>query len=200
MKRTWLDDHVDLFLEELSVFDINVPREHAAELLRERVRAVADGMRIGETAARRYIDDEMIKDLAATLAFSIADEHPGADLFDLPRAAAVPFSSMGRLFASFAEAGQVRLVNADLDGAKSAFQLISAYGQLLHAWSSTASGQVPFPAAALTRGARFLEVTAEMLRGGAQLVEGIDPAAANAVAGQMAMDAATLRSLVAGEA
>lgn len=131
-RRTWLDDHLDALLDELRSFDLNVPRATAAELLRDQVQSLAQDMDVSERTARGYITPEMIRDLARTLAFSIVDEHPGADVFALPRNAVLPWAGLGRLFTALAEAGRVRLVNDDPGGEATAFQLISTDGLLAH--------------------------------------------------------------------
>ena len=65
---------------------------------------------ISEQSARRYVDDESLRGIARQAALEPAVEQPGADLHSQPRTVAVP---LGRTIAALAEAGHVRVVNAD---------------------------------------------------------------------------------------
>jgi hypothetical protein len=107
------------------------------------------------------------------------------------------------LFTALAEAGHVRLENGDPDGEAAAFQLISTFGllandaQLPEQHGAPERGGVACPPAMLIRAARFLEVTADMLRGGARMAGDGDPGMVEDVARQMSSDAASLRAHVA---
>jgi len=46
MRRTWLDNEVDLLLEELGASGMHLDRRHAGELITDRVRAVAALIRV----------------------------------------------------------------------------------------------------------------------------------------------------------
>ena len=79
-RRTWLDNKVDVFLEELAASGMHLDRQRAGELITGQVRAVATLMRVTEATARTYLDDEVIKDMARRMLFEVAGERPGADL------------------------------------------------------------------------------------------------------------------------
>jgi hypothetical protein len=51
--------------------------------------------------------------MAESIAFSLAEESPGADLYSAPRTAAVPINVIGRMVAGLAEACQVRFAERD---------------------------------------------------------------------------------------
>lgn len=88
-KRTWLDDRVDVLLEELDQLGLSMPRSAVEDLIRERVRSVATQMRT-DAAARQYLTDEVVKTIAQTIALGLAEEAPGSDIVSDPRTAYVP--------------------------------------------------------------------------------------------------------------
>ena len=79
-RRTWLDSKIDVFLEELAASGMHLDRHRAGELITGQVRAVAALIRVTEAAARSYLDDEIIKDMARRMLFEVVGEQPGADL------------------------------------------------------------------------------------------------------------------------
>jgi len=126
----WIDIRVDVLLTELSDLGMSMSRVAAAELIRERVEWVATQMRIGKAAARPYLTDDAVKGLAESIAFSMAEEAPGADVLASPRTAEVPVAVVGR-----AEATLVRLRESD-----DVDHLQTTVTQLAHALSAV--GQV----------------------------------------------------------
>lgn len=80
----WLDQRVELLLAELSQLGMTMTPSADGDLIRERVDWVATNMRIGKAAARPYLTDETVKRLAETIAFSMTEETPGADVLALP--------------------------------------------------------------------------------------------------------------------
>jgi hypothetical protein len=167
-----------------------------AELVRQRLAAVATGLRISEQSARRYVDEESLRDLARQAALELAVEQPGADLHAQPRTIPVPLGTLGRTIAALAEAGHVRVTNADAVGASGALDLISLVGQVLHEQPEPAIGPVLLPQAALARAARLLEASAEMLRQGAAVTPDLPAGRAPSLAAALARDATALRALV----
>ena len=107
-RRTWLDDKADVLLEELSASGMHLDRQHAAELITERVRAVAAAMSVTEPTARRYLDDETLRDMARRMLFEFVDEQPGANLMRVPRTVAMSLILVGTTIAALAEAMQIR--------------------------------------------------------------------------------------------
>jgi hypothetical protein len=95
-KPTWVDGRVDTLLAELHNLGMSVSRAAATTLINERVQWVSSEMDISPTAARRYLTDDTLADLARTMVISVADETPGADVIQSPRTAAVPLPVLGR--------------------------------------------------------------------------------------------------------
>ena len=68
-------------------------------------------------AARQFLDDAALDELAERLVADFADESPGGDLFSLPRTATITVTSFGRLVAALAETIQFYEQYAAIDAA-----------------------------------------------------------------------------------
>ncbi len=196
-RRGWLDTSTDVVLEELASFHLVASRSDVANLLRLKVADVANALGITEKSARRYLRAEDLRQLAVGAAIDLADEQPGANLADQPRNVPVDPEVLGRCIAGLAEAAQIRRVNADEVGIHGALQLLSALGQFLAEPLTTDCREIHLPQAALSRGARLLEATAQMISEGATMPDGISAEIAPSLADAFSRDATALRSLVA---
>lgn len=87
-RPSWVDGRVDALLAALDELGMSVSRAAATELIQERVQWVSAQMGISPTAARRYLTDDALTDLARTMVVSVADETPGADVIESARTAA----------------------------------------------------------------------------------------------------------------
>ena len=83
-KPSWVDGRVDTLLAALHDLGMSVSRAAATELIHERVQWVSSEMDISPTAARRYLTDDTLADLARAMVISVADETPGADVINRP--------------------------------------------------------------------------------------------------------------------
>ena len=112
-RRTWLDVRVDVLLAALDEYGMDASRVPAAELIQQRVEQVAAQMRITPATTRRYLTDDAVRDLAQTMAVTVADEAPGANVLASPRTVAVPVPVLGRCIADLSEAIVLRLAERD---------------------------------------------------------------------------------------
>jgi hypothetical protein len=204
-QNTWVDGRVDVLLAALQKLGLSVSRAAAVDLIHERVRWVSSQVGISPVAARRYLTDESLDGLAETMAFSLVEETPGADLLDAPRTVGVPLALIGRCIAGLAEAVQVRLRELDdVDHIRvTVAQLahaLSAIGQLTAAVSDSgrsggAAGPVVvmLPPGLVHRAARYLDAAATMVAAGV-LPEGVPPVEADQLAASFRHDATGLRS------
>ena len=202
-KPSWVDGRVDTLLAELHDLGMSVSRAAATALINERVQRVSSEMDISPTAARRYLTDDTLADLARAMVIAVADETPGADVIQSPRTAAVPVPVpvLGRCIAGLAETIQIRLHERDdIDHLRTTVaqlaQALSAIGQITsdHTPDPTGRGApaVMMPPGLVNRAARYLEATAILVH------EGVLPADFTAAhAGQLEdtfrQDAASLR-------
>jgi hypothetical protein len=207
-KPSWVEDRVEVLRAALHDLGMSASRAAVAELIDERVQWLSSQMGISPTAARRYLTDDALADLARTMAFSVADETPGADVIASARTAAVPLPILGRCIAGLAEAIQIRLRERD-----DVDHLRTTVAQLAHALSAvgqvtadgaagaepgteTAGGAtqavVMMPPGLVNRAARYLEAAAVLVHEGAA-PEDFDAAHADQLAATFMQDAAGLR-------
>jgi hypothetical protein len=195
-RRTWLDNKIDVFLEELAASGMHLDRQRAGELITGQVRAVATLMRVTQATARTYLDDETIKDMARRMLFEVAGERPGADLLEAPRTVPLPLALVGITVAALAEAMQVRAAN---EPPAHLADVITTYAQTLSGLGQITAGAAPkrpgnpakilFPPALLRRAARYIGAAADLAANGGQLPDGIPEAARTQLAATLRRDA-----------
>jgi hypothetical protein len=200
-KQGWVAGRVEVLLAALHDIGMSASRAAATELVHERVRWVSSQMGISPTAARRYLTDGALVDLARTMAFSVADETPGADLIEAPRTAAVPLPILARAIAGLGEAIQVRLRERDdvehlrTTVAQLAYAL-SAIGRVVSDEPATVIDEIAvirLPPGLVSRVARYLEATAALVNDGV-LPDRFDPSHAEQLAATFSEDAENLRA------
>jgi hypothetical protein len=195
-RRTWLDQKVDALLEELAASGMDLDRQRAGELITDRVHAVAALMRVTVPTARKYLDEETVREMARLMLFEFAAEQPGANLLEVPRTVPVPLVFAGTIVAALAEAMQVRAANEPSDrlgGVVATYgQMLSGFGQITaEAASSQAgnSGKAMFPPALLRRAARYIGNAADLAASGGNLPDGVSEAARGELAAALRRDA-----------
>jgi hypothetical protein len=192
----WLEHGTDVVLKELSDLGLVAARHHVAGMLRRHLGTLAASLGITERSVQRYVNDENLRELARHMAVELAAEQPGADLLVQPRTVPVPFKTLVRTVTALAEAAHVRVENADAVGAHGALQILSLLGQVLYDLTGPPTDAVLLPQAALARGARLLDATAELLRQGAAVSSELPADAAAGLAAAFSRDAAGLRALL----
>lgn len=178
----WTQGRVDALLAALDTYGMVMSRAAAEDLISERVDAVAQLMRTTKSTARHYLTDAAIAGMAESIAFSLAEESPGAQLYDAPRTAPVPLYYVGRMVAGLAEACQVRF--AERDDPEHAETRVTELVKCLSILGSITSTEPPhddvtqgtdgsagitvaFPPALLRRIARYLDAAAVAAEDGA---------------------------------
>jgi hypothetical protein len=201
-RRTWLDNKIDVFLEELAASSMHLDRHRAGELITGQVRAVATLMRVSEATARTYLDDEIIKDMARRMLFEVAGERPGADLMEALRTVPLPLALMGITVAALAEAMQVRAANEPPDHLRDVIttyaQTLSGFGQITADTALRQAGnpaEILVPPALLRRAARYIGGAAGLAANGGKLPAGIPETARNQLAATLRRDADGLISI-----
>jgi hypothetical protein len=199
-RPTWINGRVDALLAELHDLGMSVSRAAATALIHERVQWVSSEMGISPTAARRYLTDDTLADLARAMVISVADETPGADVIQSPRTAAVPLPILGRCIAGLAEAIQIRLRELDdIEHLRTTVsqlaQALSAVGQVTYDHPPDPAGRAPvvmMPPGLVNRAARYLEAAATLVQAGV-LPEDFSTTHAGELADTFRQDAASLR-------
>ena len=195
-RRAWLDDKIDVFLEDLAASGMHLDRQRAGELITGRVRAVATLMRVTEATARTYLGDDTITDMARRMLFEVAGERPGADLMEAPRTVPLPLALVGITVAALAEAMQVRAAN---EPPGRLGDVITTYAQTLSGLGQITAGAAPgqagnpaeilFPPALLRRAARYISGAADLAANGGNLPDGIPETARSQLAATLRRDA-----------
>jgi hypothetical protein len=197
-RQAWVDGRVVVLLAALHDLGMSASRAAAADLIHERVRWVSAQAGISPTAARRYLTDDALTDLARTMVVTLAEETPGADVIASARTAAVPLPVLARCIAGLAEAIQLRLRERDdIDHLRTTVaelaQTLSAIGQVT---ADQPAGPAPvvvmLPPGLVHRAARYLEVAATLVHGGV-LPEDVGTTDADRLAATLLQDAASLR-------
>jgi len=200
-RQAWVDGRVDVLLAALQDLGMSASRAAAADLIHERVRWVSAQAGISPTAARRYLTDDALTDLARTMVVTLAEETPGADVIAAARTAAVPLPVLARCIAGLAEAIQLRLRERDdIDHLRTTVaelaQTLSAIGQVTADQPARPAGPAPvvvmMPPGLMHRAARYLEVAATLAHGGV-LPEDVGTTDAGRLAATLLQDAASLR-------
>ena len=183
---------------------MDLDRQRAGELITDRVHAVAALMRVTAPTARKYLDDETVRDMARRMLFEFVAEQPGADLLEVPRTVPVPLGLVGIIVAALAEAMQVRAANEPSDrlgGVVATYgQVLSGLGQIT---AEAASGQAGnpatamFPPALLRRAARYISNAADLAASGGNLPDGVPEAARGELAAALRRDADALIAVTA---
>ena len=195
-RRTWLDNKIDVFLDELAASGMHLDRQRAGELITGQVHDVATLLRVTEATARTYLGDETIKDMARRMLFEVAGERPGADLMEAPRTVPLSLALVGITVAALAEAMQVRAANEPPDHLR---DVITTYAQTLSGLGQITAGAAPrqadnlagllVPPAVLRRAARYISGAADLAANGGKLPDGIPETARSLLAATLRQDA-----------
>lgn len=202
-RHSWIAGKVDALVAELAAGGMHLDRDRAAAMINDRVTAIAGLLRVTEPTARRYLEDDAVRDIARQMLFEFVDEHPGADVFDLPRTVGVPLLLVGRVVAALAEAMQIRAANETSDRLEDVIatygQTISGMGQMITEAAARPSdhvAKVAFPPALLRRAARYLRVASDQAAAqGGHLPDGVPEDHRAALVSALRRDADDLTAL-----
>ncbi|WP_235868060.1 hypothetical protein [Rhodococcus qingshengii] len=168
-------------------------RDHAAQVW-EQVSEYAALMRVTRQSTQRDFTDERLISFAQSLALSLSDEAPGADLIEFERAISMPVAAIGLSTAALAEASKVAHINLDDKEAVAGLSLLSTLGMICaDASASLVLVPVPPPTAAAHR--RYLDGAATSITEGAKLPDGLDETNRQHFADILARDADGVRAL-----
>jgi hypothetical protein len=187
--RTWPGSKIDLFPEELAASGRRLGRQRVGELIAGQVRAVATLLRGTEAAARTYLGDEIVKDVARRMLFEVAGERPGAGLVEPPRTVPLPLALEGITVAALAEVMQVRAASEPPgrlgDVITTCAQTLSGPGQITAGAARKQAGnpaQILFPSALPRRAARYISGAVDPAASGGRLPDGIPETARSQLA------------------
>ena len=100
--QNWLRDCAIGLSKRVEDRGLSLSVDAAESFLAERHITAAEHLDMSPRAARQFLNDAALNELADRLVADFADEAPGGDLFSLPRTATITVTSFGRLVAALA--------------------------------------------------------------------------------------------------
>jgi hypothetical protein len=195
-RSTWLDSRAAELVAELGTLGLTMTQEAAAELVRERVRFIAEQAGFSERTARSYLTADVVRSLARVIALDLADERPGSDVLSQPRTIPVATTVLGRTIAGLSYAARAIIESHDLTRADQALRCIATIGVLLadsDGNHGALSSTIMAPEALLARARRILDSAVAGMNDGSLSLQGEPAELVKAIA----RDAAALRDLLA---
>lgn len=166
--QNWLRNCAIGLSERVEDRGLSLSVDAAETFLAERHITAAEHLGISPRAARQFLDDAALDELADRLVADFADEAPGGDLFSLPRTATITVTSFGRLVAALAETIQFYWQYAAIDDADRSAriheiaQLLSLAGLIQSQSDDPTQHGIIAPPAMFTRIARILDTAAAL--------------------------------------
>lgn len=149
-------------------------------------------MRVTRQTAQKDFTDERLISFAQSLALSLSDEAPGANLIEFERTISMPVAAIGLTTAALAEALKVAHINLDDKEAVAGLSLLSTLGMIC---ADANTFLVPTPRPLLLRISRYLDAAAASVTSGANLPDGLDDTNRRNFADILHQDADGIRAL-----
>jgi hypothetical protein len=185
MPGSWVEERAQFLVGLLGVRGLTMSLEASRVLVANQVEHVCQQVGLTERAARAYMTDEALRELADSVAFSLVEEFPGADLHTLARTVAMPVAMAGVTLSALAETLLFYLDHGRADSiAETPLRELTVMLSLLGLFIAEGDGaSIALPPAFLVRMARKLETAA------------IHPGATSELSAALRRDAAHLRAL-----
>ena len=191
-RPTWLATRSAELRAVLLDLGLTLTDTEARKILDDKLTEYARLMRVTRQTAQRDFTDERLLSFAQSLALSLSDEAPGADLIEFERAISMPVAAIGLSTAALAEALKVAHINLDDKEAVAGLSLLSTLGMIC---ADATAVLVPVPRPLLLRIARYLDAAATSITQGANLPDGLDETNRQYFADILTEDANGLRAL-----
>jgi len=191
-RPTWLAARSAELRAVLLDLGLTLTDTEARKILDDKLTEYARLMRVTRQTAQRDFTDERLLSFAHSLALSLSDEAPGADLIEFERAISMPVAAIGLSTAALAEALKVAHINLDDKEAVAGLSLLSTLGMIC---ADATAFLVPVPRPLLLRIARYLDGAATSITKGANLPDGLDETNRQYFADILTEDADGIRAL-----
>lgn len=172
--------------------ELTLTDTEARKILDDKLTEYARLMRVTRQTAQRDFTDERLLSFAQSLALSLSDEAPGADLIEFERDISTPVAAIGLTTAALAEALKVAHINLDDKEAVAGLSLLSTLGMIT---ADANNVLVPVPRPLFLRIARYLDAAATSITKGANLPDGLDETNRQYFADILTQDANGIRGL-----
>ncbi|MBT2266002.1 hypothetical protein [Rhodococcus erythropolis] len=193
-RPTWLHTRSAELRAALLDLGLTITAAEAQTILDDKISEYAALMRVSRRTAQDDFTDERLMSFAQSLALSLSDEAPGADLIAFERTISMPVAALGLTTAALAEALKVAHINLDDTEAVTGLSLLSTLG-MITADADARAFLVPVPRPPLLRIARYLDAAAASIARGANLPDRLDEAHRRHFADILAQDADGIRAL-----
>lgn len=191
-RPTWLAARSAELRAALLDLGLTITDTEAQKILGDKLTEYATLMRVTRQTAQRDFTDERLISFAQSLALSLSDEAPGADLIEFERAISMPVAAIGLTTAALAEALKVAHINLDDKEAVAGLSLLSTLGMIT---ADATAVLVPVPRPLLLRIARYLDGAATSITKGANLPDRLDETNRQNFADILTEDANGIRAL-----
>lgn len=198
-KKTLLDTRAEALAGHLDALGLSVPHDALVALLRDRRDTIAAVGGMQPASAMRYLDDTALRAIAASLAEQLSDELPpgGGDPWAAPERIVFPASQAGRFSWSLGLVVQASLQANDPHRALIAIEALIGLSRMISEMEDGAA--VVFgPKEGLAYAARMLDTSASGFSTGELSISHDGAPPAQAIAAEMAREAAALRAMVNG--
>lgn len=189
-RPTWLHTRSTELRAALLDLGLTITDTEAHKILDDKLTEYATLMRVTRQTAQNDFTDERLIAFAQSLARSLSDEAPGADLIEFERTISMPVAAVGLTTAALAEALKVAHINLDDKEAVAGLSLLSTLGMIT---ADANDSVVPTPRPLLLRIARYLDGAAASITLGANLPDGLDDTHRQHFADILAQDADGIR-------
>src|ERR1700736_2878932 len=103
MPGGWVDERAQVLVGLLGERGLTMSLEASRVLVANQIEHLRQQVGLGERAARAYVTDDALAGLADSVACSLVDEFPGADLHTLARTVRMPIAMAGLTLSALAE-------------------------------------------------------------------------------------------------
>ncbi|MFJ7622205.1 hypothetical protein D6M20_01470 (plasmid) [Rhodococcus qingshengii] len=191
-RSTWLAARSTELRAALLDLGLTVTDSQAQTILADKISEYMTLMGVNRRTAQNDFTDERLLAFAQSLAVSLSDEAPGADLIAFERTISMPVAAIGLTTAALAEALKVAHINLDDIEAVTGLSLLSTLGMIT---ADAPASLIPTPRPLLLRIARYLDAAAASILRGANLPDGLEEANRPHFADILAQDADGIRVL-----
>lgn len=191
-RNTWLSTRSTELRAILLDLGLTITDAEAQTILDDKVNEYATLMRVSRQTAQRGFGDEHLARFAQSLALSISDEAPGANLVEFERTISMSIPAVGLTTAALAEALKVAHANLNDIAISEGLSHLSTLGMIT---SEASAFLVPVPRPLLLRIARFLDMASASVKDGANLPEGLGEAGRAQFAEILSVDADGIRAI-----
>ena len=191
-RNTWLSTRSTELRAILLDLGLTITDAEAQSILDDKVNEYATMMRVSRQTAQRSFGDEHLARFAQSLALSISDEAPGANLVEFERTISMSIPAVGLTTAALAEALKVAHANLKDIAISEGLSHLSTLGMIT---AEASAFLVPVPRPLLLRIARFLDMAGTSVKDGANLPEGLAESGRAQFAEILSVDADGIRAI-----